>query len=68
MQFTARFKKRLHILVMVFSVLNIVLIVNLYRISGDWTQLGAVGGWLVAVMYEYLVIREFPHSRYTKDS
>jgi hypothetical protein len=61
MKVTARFQKRLNILVMVFSVTNIVYLVYLYRISGDWTQLGAIGGWVVAVMYEYLFIR------YSKD-
>ncbi len=68
MQVTALFQKRLHILVMVFSVLNIIVNVNYYRISGDLTHLGAVGGWLVAVMYEYIVITECPHSRHTKDA
>ena len=61
MKVTARFQKRLNILVMVFSVINIVYLVYLYRISGDWTPLGAIGGWVVAVMYEYLFIR------YSKD-
>ncbi|MDR7667115.1 hypothetical protein RG963_15300 [Methanosarcina sp. Z-7115] len=61
MKVTARFQKRLNILVMVFSVTNIVHLVYLYRISGDWAQLGALGGWVVAVMYEYLFIR------YSKD-
>ncbi|MGB9939001.1 hypothetical protein [Methanosarcina sp.] len=68
MQVTARFQKNLHILAMVLSVLNIVVIAYCYRISNDWTQLGAATGWIVAVMYEYLVIREYPFSRDTKDS
>lgn len=55
---TARSEKKLHVLVMVLSVLNILLTVNLYRISGDWIQLGAAIGWLVAVIYEYIVIRK----------
>jgi hypothetical protein len=61
MQVTAHFEKRLHILVMVLSVLNVLLIVKLYRISGDWTQLGAAGGWLATLMYAYLVIKKCPH-------
>jgi hypothetical protein len=68
MQVTPRFQKRLHILVMVFSVLNIIFNVNYYRISGDLTHLGAVGGWLVAVMYEYIVITKCPHSQHKKDA
>lgn len=68
MQVTARFEKRLHILVMVGSVLNIVLIVKLYTISGDWTQLGAAGGWLAALMYAYLALKKCPHSAYTENS
>ncbi|WP_048156767.1 hypothetical protein [Methanosarcina sp. Kolksee] len=68
MQVTARFEKRLHILVMVGSVLNIVLIVKLYTISGDWIQLGAIGGWLAALMYAYLVLKKYPHLADTENS
>lgn len=68
MQVTARFEKRLHILVMVGSVLNIVLIVKLYIDSGDWTQLGAATGWLAALMYAYLVLKKCPHSADAENS
>jgi len=68
MQVTARFAQRLHILVIVGSVLNIVLIVKLYTISGDWTQLVAAGGWLAALMYAYLVLKKCPHSVDTENS
>lgn len=61
MEVTARFEKRLHILVMVGSILNIVLIVKLYTTSGDWTRLGAAAGWLATLMYAYIVIKKCPH-------
>lgn len=68
MQVTARFEKRLHVLVMVGSVINIVLIVKLYTISGDWIQLGAAVGWLAALMYAYLALKKCPHSADTENS
>ncbi|MGB9941458.1 hypothetical protein [Methanosarcina sp.] len=68
MQVTAHFGKRLHILVMVFSVLNVLLVVKLYKISGDWTQLGAAGGWLGTLMYAYIVAKKCPHSADTENS
>lgn len=68
MQVTARFQKSLNILAMVGSVLNIVFIAYLYRISGNWTQLGAACGWIVALMYEYIVIKKCSHSVDTENS
>jgi hypothetical protein len=61
MQVTARFHKRLDILVMVFSVINIISSVSYYRKSGDLNKLVAAVGWLVAVGYEYLVITKYPY-------
>lgn len=57
MRLSARFKKRIHYLVIASTVLTILVIMNLYRITGDVSVLVEVCGWLVALMYEYAFVK-----------